>query len=568
MKHDEQDGQRPDQEVGADLRCFALLTHHRRQCFDRHFFPGVRHLTEDFFETDRQLDETQRIPAERQEAVLRPNSLRVEKLLEQGFHPIRVRRAAGARAPLAESFVVDLARCKARQRVDARRPDLQQRQSAGGGKPLTNVFRIVLSNEEGVDFNVAADDRSGDIVPLQSRFETIMPNAQPGDLRYPLRSTDDAEEPVGIPHRQVAGPQFGVLGAPGKVCPRAGIAHHHVRAAIDEFAGFLRAGDQSPAFILDGQAAARYRDTNPVLPAAQPIRRHVGHAGGRLRLSVHHEKGSAACKQMLVVEANLLCPQASAGHAHKSESRKLPLAEAHLFQKVVGIGNTGKVGAAALGKTVEKALVQNGSAGNVKACPDRQVRVQDRQAIGIVQRQDEAASIRRRQAEIFGDGARVGLDVRPRQPDIFSLAGASRGREQDGEIGMASHRVSLQPLRTPAPVDPAMAEIRLEDLAIRLQGGRTLQRNGVSGIERGKVGDDRMLREIGLEHHQSAPVAPIGCLAIDAGGEFAIADEPAVGKHERRLVALGGQVRNTEREYRQIASAQSHLHFSEAAYYC
>ncbi|GEC30013.1 hypothetical protein EFR01_01840 [Sinorhizobium fredii] len=77
-----------------------------------------------------------------------------------------------------------------------------------------------------------------------------------------------------------------------------------------------------------------------------------------------------------------------------------------------------------------------------------------------------------------------------------------------------------------------------------------------------------MLREIGLEHHQSAPVAPIGCLAIDAGGEFAIGDDPAAGKHERRLLALGGQVRNTEREYRQIASAQSHLHFSEAAYYC
>ncbi len=106
---------------------------------------------------------------------------------------------------------------------------------------------------------------------------------------------------------------------------------------------------------------------------------------------------------MLIVAANEFRRQTSAGHSHEAQRRKVPLPESRHFQEVVGIGDSGKIGAAALRKFIEEALVEDGTARHVDARAHGEVGVKDGKPVGIVKRQDEAASVRCRQTEIFRD---------------------------------------------------------------------------------------------------------------------------------------------------------------------
>ncbi|MNL45918.1 hypothetical protein D3C87_1685960 [compost metagenome] len=66
---------------------------------------------------------------------------------------------------------------------------------------------------------IVADNGSGDTARLEPRFQHIVRDPEPGDLGDPLHAADDLEQAVGMAHGEVAGPQFGKVGAAAEVMP-------------------------------------------------------------------------------------------------------------------------------------------------------------------------------------------------------------------------------------------------------------------------------------------------------------------------------------------------------------
>ncbi|MCY1250758.1 hypothetical protein D9M72_644260 [compost metagenome] len=99
-----------------------------------------------------------------------------------------------------------------------------------------------------------------------------MTDAPASDLRHAFHAPDDAEETIGFANRQIARMQFGKVGPSGQVLSRRGIAHHHIGAAIDEFAGDTGTGNRAPLIILHRQGTTGNGNADPVFIALEPSR--------------------------------------------------------------------------------------------------------------------------------------------------------------------------------------------------------------------------------------------------------------------------------------------------------
>ncbi|MCY1293021.1 hypothetical protein D9M70_422660 [compost metagenome] len=253
---------------------------------------------------------------------------------------------------------------------------------------------------------------------------------------------------------------------------------------------------------------------------------------------------------MVVVQTDDVRAQPTARHGHEAQAREPPIAEAHLLQQFVGIGHARKVGTVACSETFEKIGIVDRSTGNIEAGADCQVRIQHRQAVGIMERQNEATAVIRRQAEIVGDGRGVCGDVLPGQADGLAATGAARCREHHRQLGMRRTVTLPQRLfRAPAAVDPAKGIIGIEgiDPGSGSRVLRGLHRHGMASCQRCQISDDRMFGKLGLDRHQPAWASESKCLAGDPLAEFPISDDPLPGKDQRRPVAPFRQIRN-ERE--------------------
>ncbi len=139
---------------------------------------------------------------------------------------------------------------------------------------------------------------------------------------------------------------------------------------------------------------------------------------------------------MLVIGTNALRRHTSAGNRHETQLRERTVAKADLFQEFIGIGHAGKIGAAAGRKTVEESWIKDRAAGNVKAGADSQMGVQHRKAIGVMQRQDQAAAIVGAKLQIFGNRAGIDRNIASRKPHRLAAPGTARGRQQEAEVRM------------------------------------------------------------------------------------------------------------------------------------
>ncbi|MCY1238181.1 hypothetical protein D9M72_509060 [compost metagenome] len=170
---------------------------------------------------------------------------------------------------------------------------MRKRQPACLCEEPSDLFRIAAAGIKGVKAGIVTDDSSSNAAPFERRFQHIVSDPEARDLGNPLHAADDLEQAVGMAHREVAGAQFGEFGAAAEIVTRRGIAHHDVRAAIDEFAGHTVVFNRRSALVLDQKAPTGDRDADPVLVAGKQGGRHIGDPRGGLGLAVHGEEGRA-----------------------------------------------------------------------------------------------------------------------------------------------------------------------------------------------------------------------------------------------------------------------------------
>src|SRR4051794_3009572 len=158
-------------------------------------------------------------------------------------------RTSSTRIALRQGGVVDLARAAGRQpldrpHVERARVDAQQVGEVGADRP--RVDRLVLDEEA---HGVAAVDRRHRAEAPRGRLDLVEVHAQAEHLRDPRGTPGNDEVPVVVPPPEVAGAQLaGEVVAAREIGAVLGVAHHHVRPAVDELA------------VVDAQLAPRNRD--------------------------------------------------------------------------------------------------------------------------------------------------------------------------------------------------------------------------------------------------------------------------------------------------------------------
>ncbi len=248
----------------------------------------------------------------------------------------------------------------------------------------------------------------GSEVPL----DLVEVEAQPEDLGEPAASSDDLDEPVRQGTPEVAGPQLTQFGALGEVSRCARVAHHHVGPGVDKLA------DRRVGHVVDrleAQTAAGDRDADRRRMALGEHGREVSHPGGGLGLPVHDEEVPAAPLPQLQVLRDPLGCKLAAGLGDVAEPGQLPVGEPGGVEQVEGVWHSGESGDAVPLHQDPEALVDDGQLGDDHARSDREVAVEHRQSVAVVQRQVEHAAIGVAEVEVGRDRLGVGRHVAVRQ---------------------------------------------------------------------------------------------------------------------------------------------------------
>jgi hypothetical protein len=505
-----------------------------------HGFPTRRSAAEFAFQGKRQLDVEQGVAAQAFERVVDAHMSRIEGACKGREHAGAGRRAQVLKAS-AQRSVVDLARSEARQGL--RSFDLEMRSRQAGcchqdrQHPLISVFgryqrqdTIIVTRDSGRDSGVAERD-----------LDRFMAQAQARNLRHSLQPADHREEAAFVPCGDIAGAQ---LGDPGSLCEIAtltGVAHHHVRSAVDEFSGLAWLLYRIAGVIHQPQRAARDRDADGPDIAFQSVRRDVSDPGCRLGLSIHHEKAFLPIGEMAVKSRGKIRRHASSGNRHETQRGQFVLQETRPVHLLERIGDPADAGAAGIANLSREACIRCAPAGEVEARSRDQMRVQNRKPIGIVERQDECRLVPLLKFEIAGDGTGIGLNGASRQSDISALAGAARGAEQQCQIGVeatvwigGSHYAAEAAVHWPAYA--IGREIRNEVIQHR-RLARRQQGHGVPAMQSRQIRDDRMFARFRDDADQALFAAEAGGLHRHATGKLPVRDGCAIRENQRRTGA-------------------------------
>ncbi len=114
----------------------------------------------------------------------------------------------------------------------------------------------------------------------------------------------------------------------------------------------------------------------------------------------------------------------------------------------------GQAGRAGGGQLRQELGIEHGAAREPEAGAARQMRMQHRQPIGIMQRQHQRGAVLRADLQIFCDRGGIGRERIPRQAHAAALPGAARGAGQQRQVGMDRGRAVMADHPHPAIRQP------------------------------------------------------------------------------------------------------------------
>ena len=206
-----------------------------------------------------------------------------------------------------------------------------------------------------------------------------------------------------------------------------------------------------PRHGVKPERAAGHRDADGARVGLGELRRQVRHPGRRLGLAVHHEEFPAAAAAQLGVVADRVRRQAAAGLGDVAQAGQLHVLEPDPLQQVEGVRDRRegrrprrRKRSQKHGSTTERPVRTSGAAD--------QVAVDHGQAVAVGHRQRRGRAVVGAEREVLGNGLRVGLQVRVREPDQLGRAGRAGGAEQQGQVGVqvvAGAVLGVRPRRPP-----------------------------------------------------------------------------------------------------------------------
>ncbi len=235
-----------------------------------------------------------------------------------------------------------------------------------------------------------------DLVQVDPEAENL------GDARPPA---DDREGAVGVLTREVTGAE-GVHTAPSREVGRGGgVAQHHVGPSIDHLAdpllvdgleADLATGDRSTDRLRTGQCLVRVERGDPCRGLGLPVH------------DVQRETSGAA---QLSESADLVRREASPCRGHVAQRRQPHAREPDAVQHLEGVRNPGERGDRVRGHGVPERGIDHGPLGEQHRCSGEKVAVQDRQPVGVGQRQRRHGPVGCADAQSIGYLLGVGLHV-------------------------------------------------------------------------------------------------------------------------------------------------------------
>ena len=268
----------------------------------------------------------------------------------------------------------------------------------------------------------------------QLPLDHVEVDPQPERLDEARPTPDDLEHPGGgVEPAEVAGRQLVERGAGGEVGVLDGVAEHDVVAAVDQLADAVGlAVDRAQLQVTAGD---RHADGARV--GGREVRREVRHPGRGLGLAVHDEELDAAPRLAAGVPAgDGVGGQPTAGDGQEPQRRHVDALRSRPLEELEGVGHAGDVRHAVVDHRGPEARVDDRRLGQDDRRAGRQVGVQDRQPVAVVQRQRGDAAVGRSEGEELGDGGGVGDEVAVREPHELRGAGRPRRAEQQAQVGV------------------------------------------------------------------------------------------------------------------------------------
>ena len=368
-----------------------------------------------------------------------------------------------------------------------------------------------------------------------------MIDAQPRDLRKALAAPDNPEKALGVALGDVARLQLIDLMASCQIAAALGIAHHHIRSAIDELTSLACSFDGHAALVDQAERATGNGDADAISVSGKALRRHIGNARRRFGLPVHEEQLLATVRQAPAPAVHKVGRHASAGDRHEAQIRQHLGADPGALHKFVRIGHASDVRAACLPHFIKEARMGGAMRCDMDAGTNRQMRVQDGKPIGIVERQDQCGAVALLQRQERRNRACIGLERLSRKPDEPTLACRAGRPEQQGKVRMDGAAQQSACLGTPpAPIATRNDDVWREIGRELVQRGaivRRQQRNGVAAAQGCQIGDDCVLRRAGFDSYKLAPGAKRSAEIGGSPVEFGVADHLPARKKQRRRVA-------------------------------
>src|SRR5579883_3633656 len=341
---------------------------------------------------------------------------------------------------LAEALPRHLPRAASRQRVhdrDALR-DLVVRQPPRAVVPrLLGVEHAPRArDDEGVDrlspdlVGNADDGRLDHVGELRERFLDL-PGADtvPHGLEEAPGSIDDVDEAVAIDAREVPRVELAVAEEARRLLGVVPVAQADVVARGDDLARLLLRRDGPAALRQDLEPGAGEPPTDRARLVVEALGREVGEPRRGLRLAVHAVERDArvrgaelAHERVRELAARLLQP---------AERREAAPGEARAPEEdLVGRGHSGEARAPAQLELVEDLLREHERARERDRASAAQMRVEQRGAEAVVERQDREHAVARTESEVIRYVPGVRLDVAVADHDAFGPPRRAR-REHD-----------------------------------------------------------------------------------------------------------------------------------------
>ena len=245
----------------------------------------------------------------------------------------------------------------------------------------------------------------------QPSFDRVEIDSQPERLDEPAHPPDDLEHPAPrVDSSEVTGAEFRQLGAPFEIGKRACIAHHHVRAGVDDLTDAVVGG--GGLIEANPDRAAGHGNTHRL--GRQECRRRwqVRHSRRGFGLAVHHVEVPATISSARRPGSNHVRWEAASRLRHVAQRRCRPVVESGGSEQFECVGYAREPGDGRLRQRRTEPSVGHRHVAHLDRSAGPEMRMQHRQAVAVRHREGGDGPIVRCEAQVLGDRRSIS-DERP-----------------------------------------------------------------------------------------------------------------------------------------------------------